>query len=132
MNSYFNPTDPSDVDIGLEEIQTPKTAGNVELSWTRNELSMAWQTTYQSRQAYQEVENSLGLNDQAILFGEGGGFFGSTVIHDFNATYQLNESVSVFGGVNNITDEIPFATQEAWPVSPRGRTFFMGVNYTME
>ena len=132
LNSYFNPTDPSDVDIGLEEIQTPKTAGNVELSWARNELSMTWQTTYQSRQAYQEVESSLGLNDQAILFGEGGGFFGSTVIHDFNATYQLNESVSVFGGVNNITDEIPFATQEAWPVGPRGRTFFMGVNYTME
>ncbi|SHG94504.1 TonB-dependent Receptor Plug Domain [Marisediminitalea aggregata] len=132
LNRYFNPADSSDVDIGLEEIQTPKTAANLELSWSRGEISMALQTTYQSRQAYQEVENSLGLGDSQALFGEGGGFFGSTVIHDFNASYQLNESVSVFGGVNNITDEIPFATQEAWPVGPRGRTFFMGVNYTME
>lgn len=131
LNRYYNPTDPTDVDIDLEEIQTPKTAANVEFSWTRNELSMALQTTYQSRQAYQEVENSLGLNGQAILFGEGGGFFGSTLIHDFNASYQLDETFTVFGGVNNITDESPFATQEAWPVGPRGRTFFMGVNYTM-
>lgn len=131
LNRFFNPTDPSDVDVGLEEIQSPKTAGNIELSWSRGGLSMAFQTTYQSRQAFGEVENSLGLADANQIYGNGSGFFGSTVIHDLNASYQVDDSVSVFGGINNITDETPFATQEAWPTGPRGRTFFLGVNYTM-
>ena len=131
LDRFFNPTDPSDVDVGLEEIQSPKTAGNIELSWSRGDLSMAFQTTYQSRQAFGEVENSLGLADANQIYGNGSGFFGSTVIHDLNASYQVDDSVSVFGGVNNITDETPFATQEAWPTGPRGRTFFLGVNYTM-
>lgn len=132
LNEYFNPLDSSDVDIGIEEIRTPKTAGNIELSWSRDAFSVAYQTTYQSRQAYREMEEALGINGFQQLFGEGGGFFGSTVIHDVNASYEIDESFTVFGGINNLTDETPFATQEAWPVSPRGRTLFLGVNYTME
>tara|TARA_B100002003_G_scaffold73651_1_gene68693 strand:+ start:2419 stop:5541 length:3123 start_codon:yes stop_codon:yes gene_type:complete len=131
LNEYFNPTDPADVDIGIEEIRTPKTAGNIELSWSRGDLSMAFQTTYQSRQAYREMEEALGINDYEQLFGAGSGFFGSTVIHDVNVSYQLDDGLAVFGGINNLTDEIPFATQEAWPVGPRGRTLFFGVNYTL-
>lgn len=131
LDRFFNPTDPADVDVGLEEVQTPKTSGNVELSWSRGEFSMAFQTTYQSRQAYGEVESSLGLGDNNQIYGTASGFFDSTLIHDINATYEIDEGLVVFGGVNNITDESPFATQEAWPVGPRGRTFFVGANFTM-
>jgi len=131
LNRFFNPLDPADVNVVLEEIQVPRTSGNVELSWTRGEVSVAFQTTYQSRQAYGAVESSLGLNDNAALFGPGGGFFGSTVIHDINASYQFDDNLVVFGGVNNLADKSPFITQEAWPTGPRGRTFFLGVNYTL-
>ncbi|MDC8831995.1 TonB-dependent receptor domain-containing protein [Alteromonas gilva] len=132
LNRFFNPTDPTDNDVGLEEIQSPKTAGNVELSWTLGDLNMAFQTTYQSRQAYGEVESSLGLGDASKIYGDASGFFGSTIMHDYNVNYRVDESLSVFGGVNNITNETPFATQEAWPTGPRGRTFFFGVNFTMQ
>ena len=132
LNRFFNPTDPSDVNIVLEEIQTPKTSGNVELSWSRGELSMAFQTTYQSRQAYGAVESSLGIQGNEALYGPGGGFYGSTLIHDINASYELSDNLSVFGGINNLADEDPFLTELAWPVGPRGRTVFVGVNYTME
>ncbi|OFC69104.1 TonB-dependent receptor domain-containing protein [Alteromonas confluentis] len=131
LNRYINPLDMSDVDVDLEEIRTPETVGNIELSWTRGDLSMAFQTTYQSRQAYDEMEESLGINGYQQLFGAGGGFFGSTLIHDINVSYQLEEGLAVFGGINNLADEEPFATQTAWPVGPRGRTLFLGVNYTM-
>ncbi len=131
LNRYVNPLDMSDVDIDLEEIRTPETAGNIELSWTRGDLSMSFQTTYQSRQAYREMEEALGINGYQQLFGAGGGFFGSTVIHDINVSYQIEEGLAVFGGINNLADEEPFATQTAWPVGPRGRTLFLGVNYTM-
>ncbi len=131
LNRYVNPLDMSDVDVDLEEIRTPETAGNIELSWTRGDLSMAFQTTYQSRQAYREMEEALGINGYQQLFGASGGFFGSTVIHDINVSYQIEEGLAVFGGINNLADEEPFATQTAWPVGPRGRTLFLGVNYTM-
>ena len=131
LNRFFNPTDPADVNVTLEEIQRPKTSGNIELSWTRDALSMSFQTTYQSRQAYGAVESSLGLNGAEALFGEGGGFYDSTLIHDINASYEFSDNLSIFGGINNIADEEPFLTELAWPVSPRGRTLFLGVNYSM-
>lgn len=131
LNLFTNPSDLTEIDPELEEIQVPKTSGNLQFSWTRGALSAAFQTSYQSRQAYLEVESSLGLYGSQPLFGEGGGFFGSTVIHDINASYEVNDNLSVFGGINNITDETPFFTQEAWPTGPRGRTLFLGVNYTM-
>jgi outer membrane receptor protein involved in Fe transport len=131
LDRFFNPTDLTDVDVVLEERETPKTSGNLELSWSRGALTTTFQTTYQSRQAYEEVEWSLGINDNAKLFGEGGGFFGSTVVHDFNAKYEVDENLSVFGGVNNLTDEVPFLMDEAWPVGPRGRTVFLGINYSL-
>jgi iron complex outermembrane receptor protein len=37
--------------------------------------------------------------------------------------------MSVYGGVNNVTDEEPYSTQLAWPVGPRGQFFFLGVRY---
>lgn len=132
LNRFFNPLDPNDVNVVLEEIQVPKTSGNLEFSWTRGDVNVAWQTTYQSRQAYGTVESSLGINGNAPLYGQpGNGFFGSTVIHDINASYTYSDNIVIFGGINNVADESPFVTQEAWPVGPRGRTFFLGVNYTM-
>lgn len=131
LNRFFNPLDLTDVNVQLEEIQVPKTSGNVQFSWSRGDLSANFQTSYQSRQAYTTVESSLGINGNAALYGPGGGFFGSTVIHDINAAYSVNDNLSVFGGINNLTDESPFITQEAWPTGPRGRTFFFGVSYTM-
>jgi outer membrane receptor protein involved in Fe transport len=113
LNRFFNPTDPTDVNVVLEEIQTPKTTGNIEFSWARGPLSMAFQTTYQSRQAYDAVESSFGINGNEALFGEGGGFYSSTLIHDINASYEIDENLSVFGGINNLSDEDPFLTELA-------------------
>ena len=51
-------------------------------------------------------------------------------IFDVNASYEFSESLNLFGGVNNVGDEEPFSTRLAWPVSPRGRFFFLGLSYT--
>lgn len=130
LNEYFNPLDLSDVNPGIEEVQLPKTSGNLTLSWERGPLSMAFQTTYQSRQSVDEIELVLGLNGNNPLYGSAG-FFDEVYIHDFNASYVVDESVTVYGGINNLADEEPYATETAWPVGPRGRTIFLGVSYTM-
>jgi len=52
-------------------------------------------------------------------------------VFDVNGSYEFSETLSVYGGVNNIADKDPFSTQTAWPVGPRGRFVFLGVNYKM-
>jgi outer membrane receptor protein involved in Fe transport len=61
----------------------------------------------------------------------GGDETGDTFIFDLNGSYEISDRLSLYGGVNNLTDEIPFVNQIAWPVSPRGRFVFMGVNFRM-
>ncbi len=52
-------------------------------------------------------------------------------MHNFNASYTFNSGLEVFGGINNFTDEKPMLTERAYPVSPWGRTLFLGVRWTM-
>jgi len=130
LNNFFNPLDLNDVNPELEEVQVPKTSGNLTLSWDRGPLAVAFQTTYQSRQSVDEIEVVLGLNGNNPLYGDDG-FFDSVTIFDITASYEFDDNLTVFGGINNIGDEEPFATQTAWPVGPRGRTLFLGASYRL-
>ncbi len=121
LNRFFNASNPTDVNIDIEEIQTPQVTGNLTLSWARGPLSTNFQTTYQSRQFADDITNFDDLGEA--------GFFDEVYIFDANASYEFSENLSIYGGVNNIADEEPFSTQTAWPVGPRGRYFFLGVNY---
>ena len=82
---------------------------------------MALQTSYQSEQFATEIEDFADLGDA--------GFFDDVYIFDANASYEYSDSISFYGGINNIADEEPFSTQTAWPGGPRGRFFFLGVTY---
>ncbi len=125
LDRFFNPSNLSEIDPGLREVQSPKLSGNLLLTWDRGPIGVGFQTSYQSKQAVDEIEDVL-----AGQFGDAG-FFGETYIFDANASYDVNDQFTVYGGVNNISDEDPFATQTAWPVGPRGRFVFLGVNYKM-
>ena len=122
LNRFFNPNDFTEVDPEVEEVQIPEWSGNLTLTWARGPWDAAFQTSYQSQQFADEIED-------IALLGPAG-FFDETYIFDINAGYQVSDALSVYGGVNNIADEEPFATQTAWPVGPRGRYFFLGVSYT--
>ena len=124
-NRFFNPQDLSEVNPELREVQRPKLSGNLLLSWDRGPLSAGFQTTYQSKQSVDEIEDVI-----AGQFGDFG-YFDETFIFDVNGSYEYNDQFTIYGGVNNIADKDPFSTQTAWPVGPRGRFVFLGVNYKM-
>ncbi|MEO1306047.1 MAG: TonB-dependent receptor, partial [Pseudomonadota bacterium] len=121
LDRFFNPNDFSEVDPEVKEVQLPEYSGNLTLSWARGPMSVALQTNYQSEQSIDEIED-------IALYGNDF-FFDETYIFDVNASYEWSDSMSFYGGVNNIADEEPFSTQTAWPVGPRGRFFFFGVTY---
>ena len=125
LDRFFNPLDLTEVDPELQEVQRPELSGNLILSWDRGPFGLGFQTSYQSKQSVDEIEDVL-----AGDFGNAG-FFDETFIFDVNGSYELNDNFSFYGGVNNIADKDPFSTETAWPVGPRGRFFFLGVNYKM-
>lgn len=132
LDRFFNPTDLTEVNPDLTEIQVPELSGNLLLSWERGPAYVGFQTSYQSSQVQDAIEfaNTQAGNTLQDLFGPSIET-GDTFIFDVNASYELNEQFSFYGGVNNIGDKQPFSTQTAWPVGPRGRFVFFGVNYKM-
>ena len=69
-----------------------------------------------------EVETAEALYGDIVLMDE-------TWIHDINASYIVNDELTVYGGINNLTQEDPFMTTMAFPASPRGRMIFVGGTY---
>ena len=126
LDNFFNPLDLTEVNSDIGEIQLPELSGNLTLSWDRGPFSAALQTTYMDRQT---VATFSDLQTHLDTYGAGA-YFDETYIFDLNGSYEFSDKVSFFGGVNNIADEEPFATQTAWPVGPRGRYFFAGFSYT--
>ena len=76
------------------------------------------------------LPDNLGEAPFKALYGDAG-FFDSVIITDLNANYRYSDELSFFAAINNITDEEPYATKNAWPVGPRGRTFVLGLSYSM-
>jgi outer membrane receptor protein involved in Fe transport len=54
-------------------------------------------------------------------------FFGSKLTHDIQVRYQMDNGMSIFAGVNNLTDKKPAFDQVLHPVSPVGRSFYLGL-----
>ena len=127
LDFFFDPGDPSAVDPELEELQRPELAGNINIGWQRGPVTIAWQTQYQGEQAFRGVE----IETIDTIFGPAG-LADEIYLHDISFSYDFNDSIAIYGGVNNLGDEIPFITEQAFPVSPRGRYFFLGVNAAFE
>ena len=127
IDLFRDPLDPDLVDPELGEIGRPEWVVNLILDWERGPFRIGWQTQYLSEQTEEDVEIDL-LDDDFGEIGLAGDFYR----HDLELGYEFSEDLSFYGGVNNITDEDPFRTQVAYPVSPRGRFFFIGATYSID
>ena len=124
LDYYFDPADSSVVDPELGEIQRPEWAGNGMIEFRRGPLTARWHTLYQDEQALRAVE----IEDYQVNYGDAG-IASDVWVHDISGSWDFDERWQLYGGVNNLTDEEPFITEQAWPVNPRGRYFFLGVSY---
>jgi len=126
INNFENPLDLSVKNPELKEIYRPDLAGNVFLNWTWGDLRVGWQSQYLGEMLYGGIE----VETADTLYGPTV-FQDSLWIHDFNASYVLNDEIMIYGGVKNVNDEKPFITENAFPASPRGRFFFIGFDWSM-
>ncbi|MFT6086722.1 MAG: iron complex outermembrane receptor protein [Glaciecola sp.] len=124
LDQFTNPNDLSEVNPELGEIQRPEYAGNLAFNWSNDVLSIGLQNQYIGEQllGFVEIEEfERGDYDPSVQMD-------AMWLHDINASYKIDDVFTVYGGINNLTDEQPFLTNFAYPVGPRGRFFFLGLD----
>lgn len=126
LNLFQNPLDLSEVNPELGELNRPEFAGNVYLTWSFGDFQVGWQSQYLDEMLYGgiEVETAPTLYGPTVVQD-------ALWIHDLNARWLINDQTMIYGGVKNVGDEQPFITENAFPSSPRGTFFFIGVDYQM-
>ncbi|MEP3049830.1 MAG: TonB-dependent receptor [Erythrobacter sp.] len=127
LNNFFDPSDLTLVDPELGELQRPEWAGRASLTWDWSDFSVTWSTTYVDSQGLRAVEIEDVGTTGTDTFSPENGLSSDAFIHDITFNYDLSEVVDIYGGVNNIFDRNPFVTEQAFPVSPVGTFFFLGV-----
>jgi outer membrane receptor protein involved in Fe transport len=126
INNYENPLDPSFKNPELFEINRPELAGNIFLNWSFGNLQVGWQSQFLDEMLFGGIEQETA----ETLYGRSV-FQEAFWQHDLSASYLISDMVMVYGGVKNLTDEQPFITENAFPASPRGTFFFVGVDWTV-
>jgi outer membrane receptor protein involved in Fe transport len=126
INDFENPLDPTFKNPELLEINRPELAGNIFLNWTWENLRVGWQSQFLDEMLYGGIE----VETAQTLYGSSV-FQDATWTHDINASYLINDELMVYGGIKNLTDEKPFITENAFPASPRGTFFFVGLDWAV-
>jgi outer membrane receptor protein involved in Fe transport len=121
LDFFFDPADASAVDPELGELFRPKWAGDASVSWSFANLDVGWRTQYLGKQALRGVS----IETYQTQYGPAG-IADEIYLHDLSARYRLADSIMIFGGVQNLTDETPYITEFSWPTGPRGRFFYAG------
>ncbi len=131
LNDFFDPSDITNVDPELGELQRPEWAGRASLTGTYDAFSLTWSTTYLDSQGLRAVEiESVGIGS-SFQFTPENGISSDVMIHDIAFSFEATDNVDIYGGVNNVFNRKPFLTEQAFPVSPVGTLFFLGATVTM-
>lgn len=117
-------TEAGSVDNELGEMRRPEQSGTVFLTGAYGPASVTWSTSYLSQQTL-TYEDGVEIETALANYGPAAFTDDNTYIHDLRATFT-RDSWTFFGGVNNVTDEEPYSTERAYPVSPVGRYGYLG------
>ncbi len=126
-DEFPDPADLSDVDDRLGEFGLPTWIMNFGADWYLGDLVLGWSGRYETSQLLPGIENEDLVTDPTFsnLTDTGSGF-----VHDISAQYQFGESLSIYGGVNNLLEVEPYLGTLSRPAGPRGRFFYVGVQKT--
>jgi outer membrane receptor protein involved in Fe transport len=109
----------------------PEWQATFDLTWSRGPFSINYGLQWFDKT--QRISNR-NLNGDSDLVGGDPDFIPSEwyyidakLAHDIHARFDMDNGVSVYGGITNFTDEKPAIDQTFHPVSPVGRTLYLGL-----
>jgi iron complex outermembrane receptor protein len=106
----------------------PEWQANIDTTWQKENVLVRWQAHYFG-ETYRFDEATMRNNpnivaEEYLQFDRG-------LTHDLYGSYTFNDSVTVYLGINNITDETPDVGEAFYPVSAIGRYLFAGFNVAL-
>lgn len=101
-----------------------------------------WQNTFDMTWLWRDLTVNYGLswfsetrrfsratrNSQPDYVASGMWNYPERSLHDVQVRYSFDDRVTVYGGVNNLTNEEPSWSEYDYPVSPQGRAYYVGLN----
>jgi len=106
------------------EMQKPEWAGNIGARWDNENWSLDYTGRYMGTQLHRTIEaNEAASFDNART--------GILWMHNLSASYTFSDRYRLYGGIHNITNEQPFATQPNFPTGLRGRYVSLGFTATL-
>jgi len=119
---------PDEITDVLGELSRPEWIVNLNADWRYGDFRIGWNGRYESSQRTTGVTNNDIASDPDFVNIRN---TGSSIVHDFTASYYLSDRFEIYGGINNAFEEEPFIGALSRPVGPRGRFFFAGLNITL-
>jgi iron complex outermembrane recepter protein len=116
----------SDPDPELGEEDRPEWQANFDLTWQLDALAMNYGINYFAetyRYSYQERRADADI--VAPQYRK----YDARFTHDIQARYGFENGVSIYGGVNNLTDQQPDIGMTYYPVSAVGRFWYLGATF---
>ncbi|HKY90397.1 MAG TPA: TonB-dependent receptor [Nevskiaceae bacterium] len=115
------PADNDERDVGAPEWQ-----GTFNFAWDYDALQVGYTLIYYGETRRFTREEQRGQPDIA----EGRYLnFSDAATSDLWIRYRLRKGLSIYGGVNNLTDDRPDVGEVAYPVSAIGRSYFAGLQW---
>jgi iron complex outermembrane receptor protein len=124
LTEFRSTLDPTLGDVETGEMYLPEWAGNLSVRFGIDNLTFDYHARYVGDQTHREVEESQVASFQNALTDD-------LWMHDISAVWEISDTYTVYGGIQNVSDEKPFATQPSFPTGPRGRYLFLGVTATL-
>ncbi|WP_373488026.1 TonB-dependent receptor domain-containing protein [Blastomonas sp.] len=122
VNRFFDPVDTTLVNPGLLELGAPEWSGVGSVTYNVDGFTLNYSLQYIGKQAAASVIQIERIEQE---FGPAG-FAPEYWLHNISARYEINEHLTISGGVNNISNKEPYLASSAYPVSGIGRLFFVG------
>ncbi len=127
------PGAPPDEDLGQgpidEENEAPEWQAIFDVGWERGPLYLNYEFSWFDETdavSPEELAGEPDIRESQYLK------FSAHEVHDLYARYSLENGLSIYAGVNNLTDEKPDIGVTYYPVSAVGRFFYAGVTWRAE
>jgi len=137
LTNYINPSDPNLPDRQKSELGDPELSFNVNLTYGAGPVDLRYGLRYVGKQTLTlyEAQHSFNGNPPTNRDAFPRKWYPSMTYHDVRAEWDLNGVVSIFGGVDNLTDELPplgalgLGSGEPW--DSVGRYYYAGFKIEM-
>ena len=123
LERFEDPIDRSIVNNLMYENGQPRNSFSTFARWRWDRLVLNWRANYWG--GFLEFSPRLEIENVDNVENA---WTGNMWRHDFSGSYDWNENIRIYGGVNNVFDKKPVLTSRTFPVGIVGREYFLGVN----